>query len=54
VAFGIEVHQVLAEDDVVVALVTVKAERNGQSATFPEACLAVNAKALSFANLGLL
>jgi ketosteroid isomerase-like protein len=35
-AFSIEVHQVLAEDDVVVALVTVKAERNGQSATFPE------------------
>ena len=35
-AFGIEVHQILAEDEVVVALVTVKAERNGQAATFPE------------------
>ena len=34
--FSIEVHQVLAEDDVVVALVTVKAERNGQAAAFPE------------------
>jgi ketosteroid isomerase-like protein len=34
--FGIEVHHVLAEDDVVVALVTVKAERNGASAAFAE------------------
>jgi ketosteroid isomerase-like protein len=34
--FGIEVHHVLAEGDVVVALVTVKAERNGRSAAFPE------------------
>jgi ketosteroid isomerase-like protein len=34
--FGIEVHHVLAEDDVVVALTTVKAERNGRSAAFPE------------------
>jgi uncharacterized protein len=35
-AFAIEVHHVLAEEDVVVVLVTVKAERNGRSATFPE------------------
>jgi ketosteroid isomerase-like protein len=34
--FAIEVHNVLAEEDVVVALVTVKAERNGRSAAFPE------------------
>ena len=34
--FAIEVHRVLAEEDVVVALVTVKAERNGQSAAFAE------------------
>src|SRR5438094_843405 len=34
--FAIEVHQVLAEADVVVALTTVKAERNGRSAEFPE------------------
>lgn len=35
-AFAIEVHHVLAEEDVVVALVTVRAERNGRSAAFPE------------------
>ena len=35
--FAIEVHHVLAEEDLVVALVTVKAERNGHSAAFPEA-----------------
>lgn len=34
--FGIEVHRVLADEDVVVAIVTVKAERNGRSAAFPE------------------
>ena len=34
--FAIEVHHVLAEEDVVVVLVTVKAERNGRSAAFPE------------------
>ena len=34
--FAIEVHRILAEDDVVVALVTVKAERNARSAAFPE------------------
>ena len=34
--FAIEVHHVLAEEDVVMVLVTVKAERNGRSAAFPE------------------
>ena len=34
--FAIEVHHVLAEEAVVVVLVTVKAERNGRSAAFPE------------------
>ena len=34
--FVIEVRHVLAEEDVVVALVTVKTERNGRSAAFPE------------------
>ncbi len=34
--FAIEVHHVLAEEDLVVALVTVKAERNGRSAAFSE------------------
>jgi ketosteroid isomerase-like protein len=34
--FAIEVHHVLAEEDVVVVLATVKAERNGLSAAFPE------------------
>ena len=34
--FAIEVHHVLSEENVVVALVTVKAERNGRSAAFEE------------------
>lgn len=34
--FGIDVHNVLADDDVVAALVTVHAQRNGVSASFPE------------------
>ena len=34
--FGIEVHHVLAEDDVVIVLSTVKAERHGRAAAFPE------------------
>ena len=34
--FAIEVHSVLAKDDMVVALVTVKAERAGNSAAFRE------------------
>ena len=35
-AFSIDVHNVLAENDLVVALVTVNAQRNGHSASFPE------------------
>jgi hypothetical protein len=35
-AFSIDVHKVLGEDDLVVALVTVNAQRNGISASFPE------------------
>jgi uncharacterized protein len=35
-AFSIAVHNVLAEDNLVVALVTVNAQRNGLSASFPE------------------
>ena len=35
-AFRIDVHNVLAEDALVVALVTVNAQRNGISASFPE------------------
>src|SRR5262245_52929970 len=48
--FSIEVHHVLAEDDVVVALVTVKAKRNGQSAAFPEVYVwrLMNAKVTEF------
>ena len=34
--FSIDVHNVLAEDDLVVALVTVNAQRNSVSASFPE------------------
>src|SRR5215471_8550560 len=35
-AFSIDVHNVLAENGLVVALVTVNAQRNGLSASFPE------------------
>jgi uncharacterized protein len=35
-AFSIDVHHVLAEDDLVVVLTTVNAQRNGISASFPE------------------
>src|SRR5215475_5188264 len=35
-AFSIDVHNVLAENDLVVALVTVNAQRNGLFASFPE------------------
>ena len=35
-SFSIAVHKVLAEDDVVVALVTVNVQRNAISASFPE------------------
>ncbi len=34
--FSIDVHSVLSDGDLVVALVTVNAQRNGASATFPE------------------
>jgi ketosteroid isomerase-like protein len=34
--FAIEIQQLLAEANVVVALVTVKAERNGRAVAFPE------------------
>jgi uncharacterized protein len=34
--FSIDVHNVLADDDLVVALVTVAAQRNGTSSSFPE------------------
>jgi ketosteroid isomerase-like protein len=34
--FSIDVRNVLAEDDLMVVLVTVKAQRNGISASFPE------------------
>ena len=35
-AFSINVHNVLADGDLVVSLVTVNARRNGVSASFPE------------------
>jgi ketosteroid isomerase-like protein len=35
-AFSIDVHNVLVEGDLFVVLVTVNAERNGLSASFPE------------------
>jgi len=35
-AFSIDVHNLLAEDDLVVALVTVTAQRHGIAASFPE------------------
>jgi uncharacterized protein len=35
-AFSIDVHNVLTDSDLVVALVTVKAKRRGNSASFPE------------------
>ena len=34
--FSIDLHDVLAKDDLVVVLVTVKAQRNGVSVSFPE------------------
>jgi uncharacterized protein len=49
-AFGIDVHKVLAEDDVVVVLATVNAQRNGISASFPEVHVwrMKNGKAIEF------
>jgi uncharacterized protein len=35
-AFSIDVHNVLTDDDLVVALTTVNARRHGVSASFPE------------------
>ena len=48
--FAIEVHRVLAEDDMVVVLATVKAERNGKSAAFEEVHVwrLANAKVIEF------
>jgi ketosteroid isomerase-like protein len=48
--FSIDVHHVLAETDLVVALTTVRAERNGRSAAFPEVHVwrLANAKAVEF------
>jgi uncharacterized protein len=34
--FSMDVHNVLADDDVVAVLVTINAQRNGVSASFPE------------------
>lgn len=48
--FGIDVHEVLADDDLVVVLVTVRARRNGVSASFPEVHVwrLKNGKAIEF------
>jgi ketosteroid isomerase-like protein len=48
--FAIEVHHILAETDLVVALVTVKAERNSRSAAFQEVHVwrLVNGRATDF------
>jgi ketosteroid isomerase-like protein len=49
-AFSIDVHNVLADGDLVVALVTVNAQRNGASASFPEVHVwrLKNGKAIEF------
>jgi uncharacterized protein len=49
-AFSIDVHNVLADGDLVVALVTVNAQRNGVSASFPEVHVwrMKNGKAIEF------
>jgi len=48
--FAIEIHHMLAEEDLVVALVTVKAERNGHAAAFEEVHVwrMANGKAIDF------
>jgi uncharacterized protein len=48
--FRIEVHNVLTDGDLVVVLVTVKAQRNGVSASFPEVHVwrVKNGKAIEF------
>jgi uncharacterized protein len=49
-AFSIDVHHVLADSDLVVALVTVNAKRQGISASFPEVHVwrLKNGKAIEF------
>jgi ketosteroid isomerase-like protein len=49
-AFSIDVHNVFADGDLVVALVTVKAQRNEVSASFPEVHVwrMKNGKAIEF------
>jgi len=49
-AFRINVHNVLADGDIVVALVTVNAQRNGVAASFPEVHVwrLKNGKAIEF------
>ena len=49
-AFSMDAHHVLAEDDLVVVLVTVNAQRNGVSASFPEVHVwrMKNGKAIEF------
>jgi ketosteroid isomerase-like protein len=49
-AFSIDVHHVLSADDVVVALTTVNAARNGVKASFPEVHVwrMKNGKAIEF------
>lgn len=48
--FGIDVHNVFADGDLVVVLVTVNAQRNGVSASFPEVHVwrMKNGKAIEF------
>ena len=48
--FAIDVHRLLADGDVVAALVTVRAERNGRAAAFPEVQVwrLANGKIVSF------
>jgi uncharacterized protein len=49
-AFRIDVHNVLEDEDIVVALVAVNAQRKGISASFPEAHVwrMKNGKAVEF------
>jgi len=51
--FGIEVHKVLADDDTVVVLATVKAQRNGFRRRFPKCTFGEcgTEKPLSFGNI---
>ena len=49
-AFSIDVHNVLADDDLIVVLTTVNAQRNGVAASFPEVHVwrLKNGKAIEF------